>query len=88
MGCFGIDVAAGEQDLSASYPAEVVELAAKIAGFSGAGKAEAVQALLDARAAARKEKNWALADSVRDGLAGLGFTIEDTPQGARVSYGA
>ena len=47
-----------------------------------------MQALLDARAAARKEKNWALADSVRDGLAGLGFTIEDTPQGARVSYGA
>ena len=88
MGCFGIDVAAGEQDLSASYPAEVVELAAKIAGFEGMGKAEAVQALLDARAAARKEKNWALADSVRDGLAGLGFTIEDTPQGARVSYGA
>ena len=27
-----------------------------------------------------------VADAVRDGLTGLGFTIEDTPQGARVSY--
>ena len=34
----------------------------------------------------RAEKNWAVADAVRDGLTGLGFTIEDTPQGARVSY--
>ena len=47
---------------------------------------EAVDALLDARATARAEKNWAVADAVRDGLTGLGFTIEDTPQGARVSY--
>lgn len=88
MGCFGIDVSAGEQDLTALYPAEVVELAASIAGYDGADKGEAVQALLDARAAARKEKDWARADSVRDGLSSLGFTIEDTPQGARVSYGS
>lgn len=47
---------------------------------------EAVDALLDARATARAEKNWAVADAVRAGITGLGFTIEDTPQGARVSY--
>ena len=35
---------------------------------------------------ARAEKNWAVADGVRDGLADLGFVIEDTPQGARVTY--
>ncbi|MGN0072569.1 MAG: cysteine--tRNA ligase [Coriobacteriales bacterium] len=88
MACFGIDVSSGEQDLSASYPEEVVALASSIAGYAGADKGEAVEALLDARARARKEKDWPLADSVRDGLGGLGFTIEDTPQGARVSYGA
>ena len=88
MACFGIDVAPGEQDLSATYPEEVVELAGTIAGYAGADKGEAVEALLEARARARKEKDWALADGVRDGLAALGFTIEDTPQGARVSYGA
>ncbi len=87
MGCFGIDVAA-QQDESDAYPQAVLELAAQIAGYAGANKAEAVQALLDARAQARKDKNWAVADGVRDGLAELGFTIEDTAQGARVSYGA
>ena len=43
--------------------------------------------LLEARAQARAEKNWALADAVRDGLAALGFTIEDTPTERGVSYG-
>lgn len=88
MGCFGIELSAADEDESAAYPAEVLNLAAEIAQYAGADKGEAVQALLDARATARKEKNWAVADGVRDGLAGLGFTIEDTPQGARVSYGA
>ena len=88
MGCFGIDVVAEADDESAAYPEEVLALAAEIAGYDGADKGEAVQALLDARAAARKEKNWAVADGVRDGLNGLGFQIEDTPQGARVTYGA
>lgn len=88
MGCFGIDVAPAQEDESAAYPDAVLELAAEIAGYEGADKGDAVQALLDARATARKEKNWAVADGVRDGLGYLGFTIEDTPQGARVSYGA
>lgn len=88
MGCFGIELAAADEDESAAYPDEVLALAAQIAQYEGSDKGEAVQALLDARANARKEKNWAVADGVRDGLAGLGFTIEDTPQGARVSYGA
>ncbi len=87
MGCFGIDVAAESQDDSAAYPDAVLQLAADIAGYAGTSKADAVQALLDARAQARKDKNWAVADGVRDGLQGLGFTIEDTAQGARVSYG-
>ena len=89
MGCFGIDVAAqAEGEEGADYPEAVLELAATLAGFNGTDKAQAVQALLDARAAARKEKDWGTADGVRDGLTGLGFTIEDTPQGARVTYQA
>ena len=42
--------------------------------------------LLEARATARAEKMWAVADGVRNGLADLGFVIEDTPQGARVMF--
>ena len=54
------------------------------AGYTGSNSEEAIRALLDCRAAARKEKNFALADKVRDGLTELGYVIEDTPQGARV----
>ena len=46
---------------------------------------EALNALLEARATARKEKNFVVADSVRDGLSELGYVIEDTPQGSRVT---
>lgn len=69
------------------WPVEVVELAANTCDYAGDDPHEAAQALLDARAQARAEKNWALADAVRDGLAELGFTIEDTQNGARVNYG-
>lgn len=85
MDVLGVAVAQ-PSEAGAAYPAEVIDLAAEVAGFAGTDAEEAVEALLEARAAARKEKNWAVADRVRDGLTGLGFTIEDTPQGARVSY--
>ncbi|MDR2974816.1 MAG: cysteine--tRNA ligase [Propionibacteriaceae bacterium] len=42
-----------------------------------------VQAVLDQRAAARQRKDYAAADAIRDQLATLGLTIEDTPQGPR-----
>ena len=87
MGVFGIDIeAALAAEAGDEYPAEVVPLAAELAGYEGDSPADAVQALLDARAAARAEKNWAVADAVRDGLSGLGFTIKDTPQGAQVEF--
>ena len=88
MRVFGVEVA--PQDWEAAKqnecPKEVLELAAEIANFEGGNTSEAVDALLNARAKARKAKNWAVADAVRDGLANLGFTIEDTPQGARVNF--
>ena len=85
MGVLGISLGA-EEDPSAAWPEGVIALAAEVAGYEGASKAEAVEALLEARAEARKAKNWAVADAVRDGMAGLGFTIMDTPQGARVEF--
>ncbi len=39
--------------------------------------------LLEQRAAARAAKDWAAADAIRDTLAALGLTIEDTPSGPR-----
>lgn len=87
MGVFGIDIEAQVTGEGAqAYPVEVVALAADLAGFEGEDPFDAVEALLDARAAARAAKEWAVADAVRDGLVGLGFVIEDTPQGARVTF--
>ncbi len=83
VGVLGIDLAA--TDDSVAYPVEVVALAADVAGYTGSDTTEAVDALLDVRTAARAEKNWAVADSVRDGLAALGLHIEDTAQGPRIA---
>lgn len=89
MGVFGIDAAADAADAGNAgdaYPQEVVALAADIASYGGSDATAAVEALLAARTEARASKDWARADAVRDGLCGLGFVIEDTPQGARVTY--
>ncbi len=43
-----------------------------------------LQALIDARQAARKAKNWAEADKIRDQLAAMGITLKDTPQGVQI----
>ena len=40
-----------------------------------------VQALIDRRDAARKSKDWATADKIREELKNRGITIKDTPQG-------
>ena len=86
MGVLGIDMGAVLESSADddAYPPEIVALAAEMAGYAGASGEEAVQALIDARAAARKEKNWAVADAIRDGLGELGFSIKDTPQGPRM----
>jgi cysteinyl-tRNA synthetase len=44
-----------------------------------------IEELIAKRAAAKKEKNFALADSIRDQLAAMGITIKDTRQGVQWS---
>ncbi|MDP4118742.1 MAG: class I tRNA ligase family protein, partial [Bacillota bacterium] len=43
-----------------------------------------IKALIDARALARKEKNWAEADRIRDELLEKGIELKDTPQGVQI----
>ena len=45
---------------------------------------EEITALLEQRRAARKEKNFALADEIRDKISALGYTVEETRQGTVV----
>ena len=44
-----------------------------------------VRDLLEQRAQARADKDWATADRIRDTLTAAGITIEDTPQGSHWS---
>jgi len=42
-----------------------------------------IEALIEQRQQARKDKNWALSDKIRDDLKARGIILEDTPQGVR-----
>ena len=78
----GIDLvrSSGGEEL----PIELVDLARRHAGFEGHLADEAARALIDAREAARAAKDWGVADAIRDGIAGLGLVLEDTPAGTRL----
>ena len=76
MGVFGIEFSADKKDSSAFE-----ELAKKL-NIDINGDAE--QSILKVRAEARANKDFDLADKIRDTLAAAGYTIEDTPQGSRI----
>ena len=42
-----------------------------------------IEAMIEKRQAARKERNFAEADRIRDELQGMGIILEDTPQGVK-----
>lgn len=86
LSALGVELAGDASPDEAEYPQEIVELAQKVCSKQAATPTEAIEMLLDARQVARAQKNWAIADAVRDGLQELGFTIEDTPSGARVLF--
>lgn len=49
------------------------------------GATDEIEAILTARAEARKNKNWAESDALRDKLKDLGYAVKDTPQGQQLS---
>ena len=60
-------------------------LESSLGGSAGAGEDgkldELIKLLVDLRCQARREKNWRLADRIRECLADLGLQLEDTPRG-------
>ena len=58
---------------------------------NGSGQEEVVineetQKLLDARIVARQNKNWKESDNLRDELAKLGLSVEDTEGGQKLYH--
>lgn len=54
-----------------------------LADEAGVRWQELLDVLLEVRSRARQEKNWALADFIREKLGAMGITLEDTPLGTR-----
>lgn len=73
-----------ETKAQSDLPSELKDLAQELVGESFDSAEAAADALLAKRAQARAEKNWAIADEIRNKLADLGLVVEDTAAGARV----
>ena len=71
--------------------AAVLDALGEMAGVFGIltrkadGGDEKVKALIEARAKARAEKNWAESDRLRDEITALGYVLKDTKQGQQVT---
>ena len=72
-----------DQVLSLNLLAAAEKLAAKQAEEEAASADPEIDALVAARTEAKKAKNWAEADRIRDELKARGIEIIDTPQGAK-----
>ena len=83
-------IAAG-QNPSKAFASATLEVFNELTGVLGLiygetddeGIDEEIEALIEARQTARKDKNWAEADKIRDKLGEMGIVLEDTPQGVK-----
>jgi len=63
---------------------ELIDVLGLIYGESNSSELDSeIEALIEKRQNARKEKNWAEADAIRDELSEMGIILEDTPQGVK-----
>lgn len=84
-GAVGLDLTLPEaEDVAERLPDDIYELAAAV-GITpnNRKKGELLDSILERRNAARKEKDWATADKIRNEFTRIGIEIEDTPLGSR-----
>lgn len=87
-----VNILYDNQQISAIESEKVLELLKKLDGVLGVLSFEQaedpipldLQHAFENRLIARKEKNWSLADQLRDLIVSRGYLIEDTAQGARL----
>ncbi len=77
----------GESKATAEYAAKIFDELTGVLGLVYNRKAETldedIDAMIAARTQARKDKNWAEADRIRDELKAMGIVLEDTAQGVK-----
>ncbi len=77
----------GSKEFAVKALAMIRELA-DVLGILQKGEEDAIGAdirkLVEERQQARKDKNWARADEIRDYLAEKGYVLKDTPQGVQI----
>ncbi|MBR3780911.1 MAG: cysteine--tRNA ligase [Clostridia bacterium] len=77
----------GETKATAEYAAKIFDELTGVLGLVYNRKTEAldedIDAMIEARTQARKDKNWAEADRIRDELKAMGIVLEDTAQGVK-----
>ena len=77
----------GESKATAEYAAKIFDELTGVLGLVYNRKTEAldedIDAMIAARTQARKDKNWAEADRIRDELKAMGIVLEDTAQGVK-----
>ena len=80
-GVLGVELISANED---ELPCELVDLAHEVCGYEGNDASEAADVIIETREKARSEKNWGVADAIRDGIAALGLVVEDTASGCRI----
>ncbi len=68
-------------DFALSLYGELADVLGLLYEEKDGGVDDEIQKLIDQRTQARKDKNWAEADRIRDELKAKGITIKDTPNG-------
>ena len=80
-------VGKGVTKATAEYAAKIFDELTGVLGLVYNRKTEIldedIDAMIEARTKARKEKNWAEADRIRDELKAMGIVLEDTAQGVK-----
>ena len=80
-------VGKGVTKATAEYAAKIFDELTGVLGLVYNRKTETldedIDAMIEARTKARKEKNWAEADRIRDELRAMGIVLEDTAQGVK-----